>query len=107
MFTTYFDELMGTSEFRDLKPIFELDPVLSSHAHRRPHIANLHFEFWKIPYGKRSKVKNFGGCPRVGAYVLKFINIGGLVRTKFRAKRGNFSRKYCPFHKQKLFCLAT
>ena len=97
MFTTYFDELMGTSEFRDLKPIFELDPVLSSHAHRRPHISNLHFEFWKIPYGKRSKVKNFGGCRRVGAYVLRFINIGGLVRTKFRAKRGNFFKEILLF----------
>ena len=69
MFTTYFDEPMGTSEFRDLKRIFELDPFLSIHAHKRPEIANFHFEFWKISDGKRSKVKNFGGCPRVGAYV--------------------------------------
>ena len=97
MFTPYFDELMGTSEFHDLKPILKLDPFLSFHAHKRLQIANFHFEFWKIPYGKRSKVKNFGGCPRVGAYVLKFINIGGLVRTKFRAKRGNFFKEILLF----------
>ena len=105
MFTTYFDELIGTSEFRYIKPIFDLDPFLSFHAQQTLQIVNLHFEFWKISDGKRSKVKNFGGCPRVGAYVLKFINIGALVRTKFRAKRGNFFRKYCSFHKKKLFVL--
>ena len=97
MFTTYFDELMGTSEFGNLKPIFELAPFLSSHVHKRLQIANLHFEFWKISDGKRSKVKNFGGCPRVGAYVLKFINIGALVRTKFRAKRGNVFKEILLF----------
>ena len=97
MFTAYFDELMGTSEFRDLKPIFELDPFPSFHVHKRLEIANLHFEFWKISDGKRSKVKNFGGCPRVGAYVLKFINIGGLVRTKSRAKREIFFKEILLF----------
>ena len=35
---------MGTSEFRDLKPIFKLDHVLSFKAHKRSQIANFRFE---------------------------------------------------------------
>ena len=73
--------------------------------HKTIEILNFYFEFLKIPYVKKTNLKNFGGCRQGADYVLTFIILRALDIAKFRAKREKTFRKYSPFHKEKLFSL--
>ena len=73
--------------------------------HKTIEILNFYFEFLKIPYVKKTNLKNLGGCRQGADYVISFIILRALDIFKSRAKRENFSEKYSPFHKEKLFSL--
>ena len=61
--------------------------------HKTSEILNFHFEVVKISQGKKTNLKNFGGCRQGAVYVLNFITLRALVIIKFRVKREKFSEK--------------
>ena len=58
--------------------------------HNTSEILNFHFEVLKISQGKKTNLKNFGGCRHGDVYVLSFITLRALAVIKFRAKREIF-----------------
>ena len=73
--------------------------------HKTSEILNFHFEVLKISQGKKTNLKNFGGCRQGAVYVLSFMTLRALDIIKFRAKREKIFRKVLPFHTKKLFYL--
>ena len=69
---------MGTSEFRELKRSFELDPDLTLDTHKTSEILNVHLEVLKISQGKETNLKNFGGCRQGGRLCSKFYYLKSL-----------------------------
>ena len=65
--------------------------------HKTIEILNFYFEFLKIPYVKKTNLKNFGGCRQGADYVLTFIILRALDIAKFRAKREKIFRKIPTF----------
>ena len=92
------------SEFGELKRSFELDPFLSLNMHKTSEILNFHLEVLKISQGKKTNLKNFGGCRQGGRLCSKFYYLKSLSYYLIsREARENFQKSTALFISKNFF----